>query len=186
VASLGWIGLAIATTFLQDLHRVLLWREVSADAACRSLTRRRAYNLIGCVFNRPCLLDRVATRFGSGWSRALGAAGGRRLFDLVDRAIGLIALAVVIVASLPWSYQLDDQIPTARARLLLVDFARLPAGSAFLIFGRLQWPWLKRCGGRIISMPVRSSPTASSFTSSREARGPKIAVLSAAGSLLPS
>src|SRR5207302_6553800 len=64
----------------------------------------------------------------------------------VDRAIGLIALAIIIVASLPWSYSLIGN-PNGRAALLFVDFAALAGGVGFLVLGRLPWPSLKRWWG---------------------------------------
>ena len=53
VASLGWIGLAIAVTFLQILLGALRWREISAECGA-ALTRRQAmrFNLIGQFFRR--------------------------------------------------------------------------------------------------------------------------------------
>src|SRR3979490_2200148 len=53
VASLGWIGLAIAVTFLQIFVGVLRWREVGAECGA-SLTTRQAmrYNVIGAFFNQ--------------------------------------------------------------------------------------------------------------------------------------
>jgi glycosyltransferase 2 family protein len=65
---------------------------------------------------------------------------------LVDRAIGLIALAIIIVASLPWSYHLIGD-PYGRSALLIIDFAALAGGVGFLIVGRLRWPWLKSWWG---------------------------------------
>ena len=58
---------------------------------------------------------------GAGWRAATYSI-------FVDRAIGLIALAIIIVASLPWSYNLITD-PHGRSALLLVDFAALAGGS---------------------------------------------------------
>ena len=52
-------------------------------------------------------------------------------------------LAVVVMASLPWSYRLIDD-PNGRSALLLVDFTALAGGAAFLVLGKLHSPWLKR------------------------------------------
>ena len=176
VASLGWIGLAIAATFLQIFVGVLRWREVSAECdAPLGLRQATRYNLIGAFFNQtlPSSIGGDAVRL---WLVARAGAGWRAATYsiFVDRAIGLIALAIVIVASLPWSYRLISD-PNGRAALLLVDFAALAGGLGFLLFGRLNWPWLKRWWGTqhlhacaVIANRVIFSPT----------RGPKIAVLS--------
>jgi uncharacterized membrane protein YbhN (UPF0104 family) len=148
IASLGWIALAIAVTLLQIFLGVLRWREISAQcgAPLTTMTAFR-FNLIGTFFNQtlPSSIGGDAVRL---WLVARGGAGWRAATYsiFVDRAIGLIALAVIIVASLPWSYQLIAD-PHGRTALLLVDFAALGAGLGFLLLGMLPWPWLKRWWG---------------------------------------
>ena len=148
VASLGWLALAIAATFLQIFIGVLRWRIVSAECgAPLPIRQAMRYNLIGAFFNQtlPSSIGGDAVRL---WLVARAGAGWRAAtYSLfVDRAIGLIALAVMIVASLPWSYQLITD-PYGRSALLLVDFAALAGGVGFLILGRLPWPWLKTWWG---------------------------------------
>jgi uncharacterized membrane protein YbhN (UPF0104 family) len=144
IASLGWIALAIAVTFLQIFVGALRWCEISADCNAPLTTRQATrFNVIGTFFNQtlPSSIGGDAVRL---WLVARGGAGWRAATYtiFVDRAIGLIALAIVIVASLPWSYNLIRN-PDGRSALLLVDFAALAAGLGFLVLGRLPWPWLK-------------------------------------------
>jgi glycosyltransferase 2 family protein len=176
IASLGWIGLAIAVTFLQIFVGVLRWCEISV--ACGApLTTRQAmrYNVIGTFFNQtlPSSIGGDAVRL---WLVARSGAGWRAATYsiFVDRAIGLIALAVIIVASLPWSYRLIGD-PDGRAALLFVDLAALAGGAGFLILGRLNWPWLERLWG--MHHLHACSVIANRVLFSRD-RGPKIAVLS--------
>jgi uncharacterized membrane protein YbhN (UPF0104 family) len=148
VASLGWIALAIAVTLLQIFLGVLRWREVSAACgAPLTTTTALRFNLIGTFFNQtlPSSIGGDAVRL---WLVARGGAGWRAATYsiFVDRAIGLIALAVIIVASLPWSYRLIGD-PRGQLALLLVDFAALAGGVGFLLLGALPWPWLKRWWG---------------------------------------
>ncbi len=148
VASLGWIGLAIAVTFLQIFVGVLRWREVSAECGAPLATSQAMrFNLIGAFFNQtlPSSIGGDAVRL---WLVARAGAGWRAATYsiFVDRAIGLIALAIIVVASLPWSYNLIGD-PHGRSALLFVDFAALAGGAGFLILGRLHWPWLKRWWG---------------------------------------
>ncbi|HEY5126042.1 MAG TPA: lysylphosphatidylglycerol synthase transmembrane domain-containing protein [Bradyrhizobium sp.] len=178
IASLGWIGLAIAVTFLQIIVGVLRWREVSAACGAPLGTMQAMrYNVIGTFFNQtlPSSIGGDAVRL---WLVARGGAGWRAATYsiFVDRAIGLIALAIIIVASLPWSYNLITD-PHGRSALLFVDLAALAGGVGFLVLGRLHWPWLKRWWGThhlhacaVIANRIIFSP----------AHGPKIAVLSAA------
>jgi hypothetical protein len=144
IKSLGWIVLAIAMTFLQIRVGALRWRRISADCGA-PLTNQQAtrFNVIGAFFNQtlPSSIGGDAVRL---WLVARGGAGWRAATYsiFVDRTIGLIALAIVIVASLPWSYSLIRD-PAGRSALLFVDFAALAAGLGFLMLGRLPWRWLK-------------------------------------------
>ena len=176
VGSLGWIGMAIAATFLQIFVGVLRWREISAECgAPLAINQAMRFNLIGTFFNQtlPSSIGGDAVRL---WLVARGGAGWRAATYsiFVDRAIGLIALAIIIVASLPWSYRLITD-PNGRSALLLVDFAALAGGVGFLALGRLPWPWLKRWWGT--HHLHACSVIANRVIFSRK-RGPKIAVLS--------
>jgi len=176
VASLGWIGLAIAVTFLQILVGVLRWREVSAECGAPLATpQAMRFNLIGAFFNQtlPSSIGGDAVRL---WLVARAGAGWRAATYsiFVDRAIGLIALAIMIVASLPWSYNLIGD-PHGRSALLLVDFAALAGGAGFLILGRLHWPWLKRWWA---THHVHACAVIANRVIFSRVRGPKVAVLS--------
>src|SRR6266852_4237954 len=127
VASLGWIGLAIAVTFLQIFVGVLRWREVSAECGAPLATSQAMrFNLIGAFFNQtlPSSIGGDAVRL---WLVARAGAGWRAATYsiFVDRAIGLIALAVIIVASLPWSYTLigDPNVRSVLVHVLAVFIA---------------------------------------------------------------
>ena len=53
VESLGWLGLAIAVTFLQIFLGVLRWREISAECGAPLGTgQAMRYNVIGTFFNQ--------------------------------------------------------------------------------------------------------------------------------------
>ena len=176
LASLGWIGLAIAVTFLQIFLGALRWREISADCgAPLATTQALRFNLIGAFFNQtlPSSIGGDAVRLwlvgrsGAGWRAATYSI-------FVDRAIGLIALAIIIVASLPWSYRLIDD-SHGRSALLFVDFAALAGGASFLVLGRLNWPWLKRWWG---THHLHACSAIANRVIFSRAHGPKLAVLS--------
>jgi uncharacterized membrane protein YbhN (UPF0104 family) len=176
VASLGWIGLAISVTFLQIFLGVLRWCEISAECGAPLATRQAMrFNLIGAFFNQtlPSSIGGDAVRL---WLVARAGAGWRAATYsiFVDRAVGMIALAIVIVASLPWSYNLIGD-RDGRAALLFVDFAALAGGVGFLILGRLRWPWLMRLWG--MNHLHACAVIANRVLFSRD-RGPKIAALS--------
>jgi hypothetical protein len=143
LASLGWLFLAVAATFAQILCGALRWCELSAECdAPLSVRQAMRFNLIGTFFNQtlPSSIGGDAVRL---WLLARDAGWRAATYSIfADRAVGLIALAIVIVASLPWSYNLIRD-PDGRYALLVVDFAALAAGAGFLVLGRLQWPWLQ-------------------------------------------
>ncbi|UPJ52024.1 flippase-like domain-containing protein [Bradyrhizobium sp. 200] len=176
VSSLGWIGVAIAVAFLQIFIGVLRWREISAECGAPLPTRQAMrVNVIGTFFNQtlPSSIGGDAVRL---WLVARSGAGWRAATYsiFVDRAIGLIALAVIIVASLPWSYRLITD-PHGRSALLFVDFAALAGGLGFLLLGRLPWPWLKRWWG---THHLHACSVIANRVLFSRAHGPKVAVLS--------
>jgi uncharacterized membrane protein YbhN (UPF0104 family) len=145
VASFGWVGLAIAVLLLQLLLGMLRWREISAQChAPLTTTQALRYVLIGTFFNQtlPSSIGGDAVRLwlvgraGSGWRAAAYSV-------FIDRAIGLIGLAMLIAMTLPWSLELIGNSP-ARLGLILLDVAALAAGLIFLLLHRVHWPWLKR------------------------------------------
>jgi uncharacterized membrane protein YbhN (UPF0104 family) len=144
LTSAAWLAAALAITFLQIFIGVLRWRIVSAECGAPLPVRQAMrYNVIGTFFNQtlPSSIGGDAVRL---WLVARSGAGWRAATYsiFVDRAIGLIALAVIIVASLPWSYHLIGDA-YGRSALALIDFAALAGGAGFLVLGVLPWPWLK-------------------------------------------
>jgi glycosyltransferase 2 family protein len=174
--SLGWIALAIIVTLVQVYIGALRWCEVSAECgAPLPVMQALRFNMIGTFFNQtlPSSIGGDAVRL---WLVARAGAGWRAATYsiFVDRAIGLIALAVVIVASLPWSYELIRNAQ-GRSALLAVDFAALAAGLGFLLLGRLPWAWLQRWWGT--QHFYACSMVANQVLFDRK-RGPMIAMLS--------
>src|SRR5438552_17034047 len=108
--NVGWIALAVLITIGQVFIGALRWREISAQcqAPLTDLLAFR-YNMIGAFFNQtlPSSIGGDAVRL---WLVQRGGAGWRvaTYSILTDRAVGLIALALIIVASLPWGNGLID------------------------------------------------------------------------------
>jgi uncharacterized membrane protein YbhN (UPF0104 family) len=131
--------------------------------------------VIGSFFNQtlPSAIGGDAVRL---WLVARAGAGWRAATYsiFVDRAIGLIALAILIVASLPWSWHLITD-PHGRSALLLVDFAALAGGVGFLIFGALNWKWLKTWWA---THHIHACAVIANRVLFSRARGPIVAILS--------
>ena len=174
--NLGWIAIAILVTVFQIFLGALRWRVISG--LCQApLTDLQAfrYNMIGAFFNQtlPSSIGGDAVRLwlvsrtGAGWRSATYSI-------LTDRAVGLIALAVIIVASLPWSYGMIDDA-SGRLALVFVDFAALTGGLGFLLLGYLPWPWLDSWWP---TKHVRACSVIANRVIFNRRSGPKIAVLS--------
>jgi hypothetical protein len=176
--NVGWIALAVLITVVQIFLGALRWREIS-ERCQAPLTDMQAfrYNMIGAFFNQtlPSSIGGDAVRLwlvnrtGAGWRAATYSI-------LTDRAIGLIALALIIVASLPWSY---GMIASAHGRLALVivDFAALAGGMGFLLLGFLPWKWLKTWWP---TKHIHACSVIANKVLFDRRSGPKIAVLSLA------
>src|SRR2546423_7265049 len=107
IASLGWIGIAIAVTFLQIFVGVLRWREISAECGAPLPTKQAMrFNLIGTFFNQtlPSSIGGDAVRL---WLVARSGAGWRAATYsiFVDPALGPIPLSGIIAANPPLSFR---------------------------------------------------------------------------------
>ena len=163
-------------TFLQIFVGVLRWREISAECGAPLPTRQAMrFNLIGTFFNQtlPSSIGGDAVRL---WLVARGGAGWRAATYsiFVDRAIGLIALAIIIVASLPWSYNLIGD-PYGRSALLLVDFAALAGGAGISPARRAALALAEALVGNASSARLRGDREPGHL---QPRHGPVIAVLS--------
>jgi hypothetical protein len=172
----AWVLLAVLATIFQIFLGALRWREISAECDAPLGTGQAfRYNMIGAFFNQtlPSTIGGDAMRLwlvrrtGTDWRAATYSV-------LVDRAIGLIALALIVIASLPWSYELIGNAH-GRLALLLIDIAAISAGLGFLAYGRLPWSWLKTF------WPLRHIHACSVIANQvifNRGSGPRIAVLS--------
>src|SRR6266404_6891648 len=141
---LGWMGLSVLVTIVQIFFGALRWREISGPCgAPLHAAQALKFNMVGTFFNQtlPSTIGGDAMRLwlvnrtGAGWRAATYSI-------LTDRAVGLIALALIIVASLPWSYGIIAD-SNGRLALVFLDFAALGGGLGFLLLGHLPWSGLK-------------------------------------------
>jgi uncharacterized membrane protein YbhN (UPF0104 family) len=143
--NIGWFALAVLVTFIQVILAAWRWQAITERCGAH-LSGQQAirFNMIGTFFNQtlPSTIGGDAMRL---WLLGKTEAGWRAATYsvLVDRAIGLIALAIIVIGSLPWSYSLIGNTH-GRLALVLVDIAAIGSGLGFLLIGALSWPWLKR------------------------------------------
>lgn len=139
-----WMALAIAIALAQIVVSATRWRDI-AEACGKIMPARTAnrFGFIAAFFNQtlPSSIGGdgvrlwLLRRHGASWQSATYSV-------LVDRAVGVIVLAVIVIASLPWSYRLivNDH---ARLGLVVLDVVALAGGLGFLLLGRLPFDWLK-------------------------------------------
>jgi glycosyltransferase 2 family protein len=172
----GWMAISLLVNLIQVALGAMRWREISGYCqAPLDTVQALRYNMIGAFFNQtlPSTIGGDAIRLwlvsraGAGWRSATYSV-------LVDRAIGLIALAVVVVVSLPWSFELirNDR---GRLALLLVDVAAMSAGLGFLLLNYLPWQWLKTWWP---TRHIHACSVVANRVIFNRTTGPKIAVLS--------
>lgn len=139
----AWVVAAAAVALFQLWLGAVRWRDVTrVCGADLPLARAFRYNFIGAFFNQtlPSAIGGDAVRLmllgrsDAGWRIATYSV-------FIDRAVGLIALAVLVLATLPLSWQLilDER---GRYAIALLGLGSISAGAGFLLLGWLPWPWL--------------------------------------------
>jgi len=140
---IAWMVAATAVALFQLWLGAVRWRDVTRVCGTElPLAQAFRYNFIGAFFNQtlPSAIGGDAVRLmllgrsGAGWRTATYSV-------FIDRAIGLIALAVLVIVTLPVSWQLiiDEK---GRYAIALIGLAAIGAGAGFLLLGRLPFPWL--------------------------------------------
>lgn len=142
--SIAWVGLAGLVIVFQLVLAAIRWHLLS-DLCNAPLPVGTAFrfNMIGMFFNQtlPSSIGGDAVRLWLIGRRAGWRAASYSIF--IDRAIGLIALALLILMCLPWSMALIGD-PNARGALVILDVIALGAGAGFLLCAPLPARWLDR------------------------------------------
>jgi hypothetical protein len=177
----SWMAIAILVNLIQIAFGAMRWRDISGFChAPLDLPQAFRYNMIGTFFNQtlPSTIGGDAMRLWlvsrtAGWRSATYSV-------LVDRAIGLIALALVVVVSLPWSFELIHN-DRGRLALVLVDFAAVSAGLGFLLVSHLPWRWLHTWWA---TRHIHACSVIANKVLFNRTTGPRIAILSISVHLL--
>ena len=146
----GWLFFILIILIVQTALLALRWRQiVLVSGANLSLPAALRYSLIAMFFNQtlPSTIGGDAARV---WLLCRGGAGWRlaSYSVLIDRGVGLFALAILVVACLPWSLALVRE-PVGGAALLTIGFGSIIGALIFtaLAFAPKQimnrW-WLTR------------------------------------------
>jgi uncharacterized membrane protein YbhN (UPF0104 family) len=140
-----WIAAAIAMTLLQITFQSVRWHHIAAQCgATLPVPRAVRFSIIASFFNQvlPSTVGGdtmrvwLTARTGAGWQQATYSV-------LLDRFIGLLALALLVVACLPWSLTLVHN-EHGRLVLVLLGAASLGAALGFVALGYVAWAPLLR------------------------------------------
>jgi uncharacterized membrane protein YbhN (UPF0104 family) len=139
----AWLVVAVGFGLLQTAFGTIRWQWIARlCGAAMSPGQALRFNLIAAFFDQvlPSTVGGDAARIvltartGNGWRKATYSV-------LLDRFIGLLALAILVTAGLYWSFSLVSN-PVGRLVLLAVGVGGLVAAATFLALGSL--PMLAR------------------------------------------
>jgi glycosyltransferase 2 family protein len=140
-----WIAAALAAVAVQTLFLAMRWQAIAiACGAVLPLRLSYGFTMISIFFGQvlPTTVGGDAVRVwllarrDSNWSAATYSV-------LIDRFIGVLGLAVMVIVCLPWSLALIEN-PIGRSALLLIGFGSIAAALAFLLLGNIQSAFLQR------------------------------------------
>ena len=139
-----WLAAIIVAANLQIFLVACRWRQIADQCGVRiSLATASRYTFIAAFFNQT-LLSTVGGDAARIWLIARQAGWKNAAYSvLLDRVVGLAALALVVLASLPWTLGLVRD-PVGRGALLLIGIASICGFIAFLGLGAFRRVWFDR------------------------------------------
>lgn len=141
---LHWMALSVITLVIQTGLVALRWQQIVRRCGAElPFMRLYRFSMIGTFFNQtlPSSVGGDAMRI---W--LVGKQANWRVASysvLLDRVIGLVALACIVVVCMPWTFTLIKD-PVGRVALLVVGLGSLGAWVVFLILGWEGWYILQR------------------------------------------
>lgn len=164
---LYWLGLAVLALLVQTGLVSLRWQQIMRRCGTAlAFTRLLRFTMIGTFFNQtlPSSVGGDAMRI---W--LVGKQANWRIASysvLLDRVIGLVALACVVIACLPWTFSLV-QDPVGRIALLVIGLGSLGGWLVFLVIGWERWHFLQRwsitrhlAASAVVAIDILRTPSA--------------------------
>jgi uncharacterized membrane protein YbhN (UPF0104 family) len=130
-----WVALSVLVLGVQMILLTVRWQRLVVHCgADLSLARLFRFTLIAAFFNQtlPSSVGGDAMRI---W--LLGKQTNWRIASysvLLDRVIGVVALAIIVAVCLPWTFQLVRD-PVGRGALLVIGLGSIVGWFAFLMLG---------------------------------------------------
>jgi glycosyltransferase 2 family protein len=144
-----WLAAAIVILIAQLALAALRWQRIvlhgeAPDAPPFTVARALRYGFIAGFFNQtlPSTVGGDAVRI---WLLGRDHGGWRvaTYSVLIDRMVGVLVLASLVVVCLPWSFALIANT-AGRTALLLVGFGSIGACAVFIALSFIHWRWLER------------------------------------------
>jgi glycosyltransferase 2 family protein len=140
-----WILLATLLVTTQVALLAIRWREIAVSCGAHlALISALQFSFVGMFFNQvlPSTVGGDGARIwllarqGAGWARATYSV-------LIDRIAGVFVLALIVVACLPWTFEIIHD-PVARGVLVLIGFGSIAATFIFALIGTWFRKWFDR------------------------------------------
>lgn len=144
-----WLSAAVLIFIGQTMAGALRWQKIVHHCEAPgnplfALSGAFRYTFIAAFFNQtlPSTVGGDAVRV---WllGRNQGGWQAATFSVLIDRMVGVLVLAILVVFCLPWSFALISDV-TGRIALLVVGFGSIGACLVFLAFGFLRWRLFER------------------------------------------
>jgi glycosyltransferase 2 family protein len=144
-----WLSAAVLIFIGQTMVGALRWQKIvhhceTPGNPLFALSGAFRYTFIAAFFNQtlPSTVGGDAVRV---WllGRNRGGWQAATFSVLIDRMVGVLVLAILVVFCLPWSFALISDV-TGRIALLVVGFGSIGACLVFLAFGFLRWRLFER------------------------------------------
>jgi glycosyltransferase 2 family protein len=141
----GWIVLALLLMVAQIVMLSVRWREIAAACGANlAFISALQITFIATFFNQvlPSTIGGDGARIwllarkGAGWARATYSV-------LIDRIVGVFTLALIVIACLPWTFELIHD-PIARTVPLVIGFGAVIATFVFMLIGTKFGQWFDR------------------------------------------
>jgi uncharacterized protein (TIRG00374 family) len=131
----SWIALGLLALLLQVFMQATRWRKIVIRCgAALALAKAFRFNMIATFFNQtlPSSVGGDAVRIWFIGKESNWRTGAYSV--LLDRAIGVVALALLVIACLPWTLALVRN-PVGRAALQLIGWGCVAGGITFVGLG---------------------------------------------------
>ena len=141
---LNWLALGGLALLIQAFLVAIRWEQIVVRCGARlTLARSFRFTMIAAFFNQtlPSSVGGDAVRIWLVGRHANWRAAAYSV--LLDRIVGVVALACLVVICLPWTLALVRN-PVGRVALLVIGFGSITAGLIFITLGWNRFHFMQR------------------------------------------